>query len=103
MITSCIYIKSWKHFCFSIFSICRLRLEALGDKDPGVLDESESEDSSEAQSVNPGTTSGTATTESNLPDSQDPAGELSASQPQPTSTEALLDEEDLLIEEYDSD
>lgn len=82
---------------------CRMRLEALGDKDPGVLDDSENEDSSGAQSVNPGTTSGTATTESNLPNSQEPAGELSASQPQPTSTEALLDEEDLLIEEYDSD
>nr|XP_055055099.1 cell cycle checkpoint protein RAD17 [Misgurnus anguillicaudatus] len=78
----------------------RLRLEALGDKDPGVLDtDSENEDSPGAQSLDPGTTSGTVTTESNLPNSQ----ELSASQPQPTSTEALLDEEDLLIEEYDSD
>ncbi|XP_056601904.1 cell cycle checkpoint protein RAD17 isoform X2 [Triplophysa dalaica] len=78
----------------------RLRLEALGDKDPGVLDtDSENEDSSGARPLIPGITSGTATTESNLPNSQ----ELSASQPQPTSTEALLDEEDLLIEEYDSE
>lgn len=82
----------------------RLRLEALGDKDPGVLDaDSENEESSAPQSLEPGTTPGNATTESNLPNSQDPPGELSASQPQPTSTEALLDEEDLLIEEYDSD
>lgn len=96
--------KSLKQFCISNIFICRLRLEALSDKDPGVLDtDSENEDSSGAQSLNPGTTSGTAATESNLPNSQDPAGELSASQPQPTSTEALLDEEDLLIEEYDSD
>ncbi|XP_051962425.1 cell cycle checkpoint protein RAD17-like [Xyrauchen texanus] len=82
----------------------RLRLEALGDKDPGILDiDSENEDPSDAPALDPGTTSGNATTESNLPNSQDPAGELSASQPQPTSTEALLDEEDLLIEEFDSD
>lgn len=81
-----------------------MRLEALGDKDPGILDaDSENEESSAAQSLEPGTTPGNATTESNMPNSQDPSGELSASQPQPTSTEALLDEEDLLIEEYDSD
>lgn len=85
-------------------SICRLKLEALGDKDPGILDaDSENEDSCAAQSLDPGTTQANSTTESNLPNSQDPSGELSASQPQPASTEALLDEEDLLIEEYDSD
>ncbi|KAL0193601.1 hypothetical protein M9458_011897, partial [Cirrhinus mrigala] len=77
-------------------------LEALNDKDPGILDaDSENEDSSAAQSLNPESTPASATTEPNLPNSQDPSGELSASQPQPTSTEALLDEEDLLIEEYD--
>lgn len=82
----------------------RLKLEALGDKDPGILDaDSENEDSCAAQSLDPGTTQANSTTESNLPNSQDPSGELSASQPQPASTEALLDEEDLLIEEYDSD
>ncbi|XP_051552277.1 cell cycle checkpoint protein RAD17-like isoform X2 [Myxocyprinus asiaticus] len=82
----------------------RLRLEALGDKDPGILDtESDNEDTSGAQSLDPGTTSGNATTESNLPNNQDPSGEISASQPQLTSTEAFLDEEDLLIEEFDSD
>uniref|UniRef100_A0A8C2KKZ9 RAD17 checkpoint clamp loader component n=1 Tax=Cyprinus carpio TaxID=7962 RepID=A0A8C2KKZ9_CYPCA len=82
----------------------RLRLEALNDKDPGILDaDSEHEDSSAAQSLDPESAPGNATTEPNLPNSQDPSGELSASQPQPTSTEALLNEEDLLIEEYDSD
>ncbi|XP_051981757.1 cell cycle checkpoint protein RAD17-like isoform X2 [Xyrauchen texanus] len=82
----------------------RLRLEALDDKDPGILDtESDYEDASGAQSLDPGTTSGHATTECNLPNDQDPTGELSASQPQLTSTEAFLNEEDLLIEEFDSD
>uniref|UniRef100_A0A672RJ91 Cell cycle checkpoint protein RAD17-like n=1 Tax=Sinocyclocheilus grahami TaxID=75366 RepID=A0A672RJ91_SINGR len=82
----------------------RLRLEALNDKDPGILDaDSENEDFSAAQSLDPESAPGNATTEPNLPNSQDPSGELSASQPQPTSTEALLNEEDLLIEEYDSD
>lgn len=81
-----------------------MRLEALGDKDSGILDaDSENEESSAAQHLEPGTTPGNATTESNLSNSQDPPGELSASQPQPASTEALLDEEDLLIEDYDSD
>lgn len=83
-----------------------MRLEALGDKDPGILDaDSENEESSAAQHLEPGTgtTPGKATTESNLTNSQDPPGELSASQPQPASSEALLDEEDLLIEDYDSD
>ncbi|KTF94166.1 hypothetical protein cypCar_00010381 [Cyprinus carpio] len=82
----------------------RLRLEALNDKDPGILDaDSENEDSAAARSLDPESTAGNATTEPTLPNSQDPPGELPASQPQPTSTEALLDEEDLLIEEYDSD
>ncbi|XP_043095442.1 cell cycle checkpoint protein RAD17 isoform X2 [Puntigrus tetrazona] len=82
----------------------RLRLEALNDKDPGILDaDSENEDSAAAQSLDPESTAGNVTTEPALPNSQDPPGELPASQPQPTSTEALLDEEDLLIEEYDSD
>ncbi|TRY65918.1 hypothetical protein DNTS_026615 [Danionella cerebrum] len=82
----------------------RLRLEALDDKDAVVLeDEDESEESGAAQSHDPDSTSGLGTRESSLPSSQDPSGELTASQPQPTSTEDLLDEEDLLIEEYDSD
>uniref|UniRef100_A0A8C2EP40 RAD17 checkpoint clamp loader component n=1 Tax=Cyprinus carpio TaxID=7962 RepID=A0A8C2EP40_CYPCA len=82
----------------------RLRLEALNDKDPGILDaDSENEDTAAARSLDPESTAGNATTEPTLPNSQDPPGELPASQPQPTSTEALLDEEDLLIEEYDSD
>ncbi len=95
-----LHLKDFSNGLIHVF-IFRLRLEALDDKDPGISDaDSENEDSAAAQSLDP---AGKATTEPTLPNSQDPPGELSASQPQPTSTEALLDEEDLLIEEYDSD
>ncbi|KAL7836280.1 hypothetical protein AOLI_G00275640 [Acnodon oligacanthus] len=82
----------------------RLKLEALGDKDPGGLD-FDSENEEGTKTVEPGTSSlsGDTTTEPVLQSSQDPGGDLPASQPQPTTTEALLDDEDLLIEEYDSD
>ncbi|KAI4877167.1 hypothetical protein NFI96_020658 [Prochilodus magdalenae] len=82
----------------------RLKLEALGDKDPGGLDfDFENEDGT--QTTEPGTSSlpADSTVEPILQSSQDPGGDLPASQPQPTTTEALLDDEDLLIEEYDSD
>ncbi|XP_007237307.3 cell cycle checkpoint protein RAD17 isoform X1 [Astyanax mexicanus] len=82
----------------------RLKLEALGDKDPGALDfDSENEDST--QTIKPGTSSssGDPTAEPALQSNQEPGTDLPASQPQPTTTEALLDEEELLIEEYDSD
>ncbi len=98
-----LHLKDFSIGLIHVF-IFRLRLEALNDKDSGILDaDSENEDSAAAQSLVPESTAGNATTEPTLPNSQDPPGELSASQPQPTSTEALLDEEDLLIEEYDSD
>uniref|UniRef100_A0AAR2LI59 AAA+ ATPase domain-containing protein n=1 Tax=Pygocentrus nattereri TaxID=42514 RepID=A0AAR2LI59_PYGNA len=82
----------------------RLKLEALGDKDPGGLD-FDSENEEGTKTVEPGTSSlsGDTTAEPVLQSSQDPGGDLPASQPQPTTTEALLDDEDLLIEEYDSD
>ncbi|KAM4607375.1 cell cycle checkpoint protein RAD17 isoform 1-T2 [Polymixia lowei] len=70
----------------------RLKLEALTDKEPGML-EPDSEEEAADQAV--------STMESLLP-SQGMGGDLPASQPQPTTTDALM-EEDLLIEEYDSD
>lgn len=98
-----LHLKDFSNGLIRVFFF-RLRLEALNDKDPGILDaDSENEDSAAAQSLDPESTAGNATTEPNLSNSQDDPGELSASQPQPTSTEALLDEDDLLIEEYDSD
>ncbi|XP_053085173.1 cell cycle checkpoint protein RAD17 [Pangasianodon hypophthalmus] len=84
----------------------RLKLEALGDKDPGLLDLDSDHEETGTQSTEPGTQTtlpGDTTAVPTLPNSQEPGGDLPASQPQPTTAEALLDEEDLLIEEYDSD
>uniref|UniRef100_A0A8C7Q517 RAD17 checkpoint clamp loader component n=1 Tax=Oncorhynchus mykiss TaxID=8022 RepID=A0A8C7Q517_ONCMY len=69
----------------------RLKLEALTDKDPGLLelDSEEEEDGGLVSSPGPG--------------AGGPGGDLPASQPQPTTTSALLEEEDVVIEEYDSD
>lgn len=94
-----------------------MKLEALTDKDPGLLElDSEEEGGLVSSSVDP--TSGTLSGETGdqgdpsleplLPGSQGPGaggpdGDLPASQPQPTTTSALLEEEDVVIEEYDSD
>ncbi|XP_044051212.1 cell cycle checkpoint protein RAD17 isoform X2 [Siniperca chuatsi] len=64
----------------------RLKLEALTDKEPGQLEidsEEEEEETEEGQGL----------VEESLP----------ASQPQPTTSQVLLEEEDLIIEEYTSD
>ncbi|XP_053337696.1 cell cycle checkpoint protein RAD17 isoform X1 [Clarias gariepinus] len=85
----------------------RLKLEALGDKDPGLLELDS--DHEETGTLNTGTAETTQppdtvpSTVPSLPNSQEPGADLPASQPQPTTADALLDEEDLLIEEYDSD
>ncbi|XP_070760506.1 cell cycle checkpoint protein RAD17 [Enoplosus armatus] len=63
----------------------RLKLEALTDKEPGQL-EIDSEEEEEKEE-------GRGLAEESLP----------ASQPQPTTSRALLEEEDLTIEEYASD
>ncbi|XP_072521253.1 cell cycle checkpoint protein RAD17 [Salminus brasiliensis] len=82
----------------------RLKFEALGDKDPGGLDfDSDNEDGTQTGKPATRSSSGDTTAEPVLQSSQEPGGDLPASQPQPTTTEALLDEEELLIEEYDSD
>uniref|UniRef100_A0A673WK41 RAD17 checkpoint clamp loader component n=1 Tax=Salmo trutta TaxID=8032 RepID=A0A673WK41_SALTR len=103
----------------SLSHLSRLKLEALTDKDPGLLEldsEEEEEVGLVSSSVDP--TSGTLSRETGdqgdpsleplLPGSQGPGaggpdGDLPASQPQPTTTSALLEEEDVVIEEYDSD
>ncbi|NWZ18157.1 RAD17 protein, partial [Agelaius phoeniceus] len=65
---------------------CRLQLEALGDKDPGVPELSHGDGDPEG-----------------LPSSQSSGSDLPGSQPQPVAAQALLEEEELRIEEYDSD
>lgn len=67
------------------FSVCRLKLEALTDKDPGQLD-TDSEEVEEKDEGQGGAEEG-----------------LPASQPPPTANQVLLEEEDLIIEEYISD
>ncbi|KAM7416960.1 hypothetical protein PAMA_018845 [Pampus argenteus] len=65
----------------------RLKLEALTDKEPGQLElDSEEEEQKETEEGHGGGEEG-----------------LPASQPQPTISQVLLEEEDLIIEEYSSD
>uniref|UniRef100_A0A8C9N3A3 RAD17 checkpoint clamp loader component n=1 Tax=Serinus canaria TaxID=9135 RepID=A0A8C9N3A3_SERCA len=64
----------------------RLQLEALGDKDPGVPELSHGDGDPEE-----------------LPSSQSSGSDLPGSQPQPVAAQALQEEEELRIEEYDSD
>lgn len=87
---------------------CRLKFEALADKEPGLLDlESDEEGATlPAAATDLGLTEPlTAATESpgKLPGSQGASTELPSSQPQPTAAQALLDQEEFVIEEYDSD
>lgn len=65
--------------------MCRLKLVALTDKEPGQLemDTEEEENKEEGQG---GVEDG-----------------LLASQPQPTTSQFLLEEDDLIIEQYTSD
>lgn len=90
----------------------RLQLEALTDKDSGMLElDSEEEDGPVSSTVNLASSTlsreacdqADSSAELLISNSQGAGGELSASQPQPTSTEALMEKEDLFIEEYDSD
>ncbi|KAF3696260.1 Cell cycle checkpoint protein RAD17 [Channa argus] len=64
----------------------RLHLEALTDKETGQLQLEEDEEGKEKDEGQGGA-----------------EGDLPASQPQPTASQVLLEEEDLIIEEYNSD
>lgn len=66
-----------------IWDACRLNLETLADKETGQLEEEEEDEDGRGQ---------------------DGAEEgLSASQPQPSTNQVLLEDQDLMIEEYISD
>jgi hypothetical protein len=80
------FITSW--FSVNNLYFFRLNLETLTDKDPGTLDLDDEVEGDQAGALSPPWEAGT---------------ELPASQPQPTTFEALMKEEDLLIEEYDSE
>lgn len=66
----------------------RSKLEALADKEPGELKTDTDEEEEEEEKDE-----GKGGTEEHLP----------ASQPQPTTSQVLSDEKDLIIEEYTSD
>lgn len=70
-----IYIRS------GCFVLCRLKLEVLTDKEPGELEVNTEEEDKGQQGAEEG---------------------LLSSQPQPSTSQILL-EEDLIIEQYDSD
>uniref|UniRef100_A0A8C5LQJ4 RAD17 checkpoint clamp loader component n=1 Tax=Leptobrachium leishanense TaxID=445787 RepID=A0A8C5LQJ4_9ANUR len=85
----------------------RMRLETLTDKDPGVPDaESGEEDPADLQPgkekdlPRPNAKSGQHT---NASSSQGGESELSASQPQPVTSQELMEDDEFKIEEYDSD
>ncbi|KAL0978993.1 hypothetical protein UPYG_G00179030 [Umbra pygmaea] len=90
----------------------RMKLEALTDKDPGLLDSEEEDGGPACSAINSasGILSGAKgdqadlSLEPPLAGSQGPGtgGDLPASQPQPNTASALLEEDDLLIEEYDN-
>ncbi|XP_042344307.1 cell cycle checkpoint protein RAD17 isoform X2 [Plectropomus leopardus] len=64
----------------------RLKLEALTDKEPAQLEEDTEEEEEEEEEAQAGVEEG-----------------LPASQPQPTTSQVLLEEEELIIEDYNSD
>ncbi|KAM5192859.1 cell cycle checkpoint protein RAD17 [Mantella aurantiaca] len=81
----------------------RMKLEALTDKDPGA-DADSDEDPSIKDSGNdevPKSTNGQKDLQ--LPSSQGAEADLPASQPQPVAAQTALEDEELKIEEYDSD
>lgn len=108
--------KRFLLFHFATTNACgvpssRLKLEALSDKDPGRLDDdTDTEDQpSDAplakESIDPASSGAGAEAEATPTPScsQEAGADMPMSQPQPTNSETLLDEEDLNIEEYDSD
>ncbi|NWR75460.1 RAD17 protein, partial [Centropus unirufus] len=89
----------------------RLKLETLTDKDPGVPDffTSSERDRADVPAVEmAGQTEKTRMSENEsdgfpLSSSQGSGSELPCSQPQPVATQAVMEEDELNIEEYDSD
>ncbi|KAL4609492.1 cell cycle checkpoint protein RAD17 [Arapaima gigas] len=82
----------------------RLKFEALTDKDPGTLDLDSNELAATDTDFGPTEPfKGAADSTKDLTSSQGTMVDLPTSQPQPSMTQALLEEEDFVIEEYDSD
>ncbi|XP_012577223.1 PREDICTED: cell cycle checkpoint protein RAD17 [Condylura cristata] len=85
----------------------RLKMEALTDREQGIIDP-DSGDEAQLNGDQPGKEAlgeCTQATEpaSSLPLSQNSGSELPASQPQPFSAQEDMEEEDMIIEDYESD
>ncbi|XP_067838866.1 cell cycle checkpoint protein RAD17 [Heptranchias perlo] len=102
------FIQDVGRFPFKRYST-RLTLETLTDKDPGVLElDNEEEDCCQSRLLATPDQVAAATPEtqaecSTSAASQFGGGDLPSSQPLPTITQSFLEEEELVIEEYDSD
>ncbi|XP_063819970.1 cell cycle checkpoint protein RAD17 [Pseudophryne corroboree] len=81
----------------------RMRLEALTDKDTGVPDSGDEEDTNDIQSIKESSKSKEGSGASILPSSQGGESDLPTSQPQPIAAQAVMEDEDMKIEEFDSD
>ncbi|XP_008837067.1 cell cycle checkpoint protein RAD17 isoform X2 [Nannospalax galili] len=83
----------------------RLKMEALTDREHGVIDP----DSGDEAGLNGRKEAGSELTQTadpetwSLPLSQNSGSDLPASQPQPFSSQGDMEEEDIIIEDYDSD
>ncbi|OCU02360.1 hypothetical protein XELAEV_18008122mg [Xenopus laevis] len=82
----------------------RLKLEALTDKDSGLPDgESGEEDNLTEMQIERNDAGNSMADRKELLSSQGLESELPASQPQPVAAQAIMEDEELKIEEYDSD
>uniref|UniRef100_A0A5F8HGW4 Cell cycle checkpoint protein RAD17 n=1 Tax=Monodelphis domestica TaxID=13616 RepID=A0A5F8HGW4_MONDO len=90
----------------------RLKMEALTDKDSGMIDSNSDEEANldgspptkilvHMDKIQPSETD--AETSQFLPSSQTSGTDLPASQPQPATVQGFMEEEEITIEEYDSD
>ncbi|XP_038661327.1 cell cycle checkpoint protein RAD17 isoform X2 [Scyliorhinus canicula] len=99
------FIQDVGRFPFKRYST-RSTLETLTDRDPGILElDNEEEEYSQPRLLThdqPTATSETQTTCSTTTGSLSGGGDLPSSQPQPTITQSSLEEEELVIDEYDS-
>ncbi|XP_075036235.1 cell cycle checkpoint protein RAD17 [Mixophyes fleayi] len=81
----------------------RIRLEALTDKDPGDADSGDEGDPSDIQNVKENSKNKEGSGTPVLSSSQGGESDLPSSQPQPIAAQSVVDDEEMKIEEFDSD
>ncbi|OCT98623.1 hypothetical protein XELAEV_18010859mg [Xenopus laevis] len=100
--TNCIYSRCCRLPLKRQFA--RLKLETLTDKDPGLLNaESGEEDNLTEMQRERNDTANSMGNAKELLSTQGAESVLPASQPQPVAAQAVMEDEELKIEEYDSD